>query len=169
MPKTPTPGRVITSTPTKPTITASQRRHPAHSPSRGPASAVMTIGEKNMIDMVSASCSVCNARKLKNVDPNRKPPRRICKGRLRTRNIDRLAHPLKSTSTRSACIANRTQATNGAGKPDSTRYFALVSRQENRTPPLRIRRIADDGVAVSALFVSEVTKSMRPGSRNQSA
>ena len=37
------PGLVMTSTPMKPTSTASQRRQPAHSPSIGPARAVITI------------------------------------------------------------------------------------------------------------------------------
>lgn len=85
MPKAPKPGRVITSTPMKATTIAAQRRQPAHSPSSGPASAVMTIGAKKKIDTVSASCSVRSARKLKIVVENSMTPRTICAGSLPVR------------------------------------------------------------------------------------
>ena len=68
------------------------------------------------------------------VEPNRNTPRSICAGKLTTRNIAGLRQPLNSTSTMTTWLAKRTQETNGAAMPDSTRYLALVSRKENNTP-----------------------------------
>ncbi len=131
----PKPGRTITSIPAKPTDTAIQRRQPAHSPSIGPASAVITIGAKKKIDIVSASCSVSSARKLNMVEPNRKTPRTTCRGRLRDRGTCAgLFQPRNSTSTSTTWTAKRIHETNGARHARRTRYLALVSRKENRSP-----------------------------------
>ena len=48
-------GRVMMRTPTKPTITADQRRQPTYSPSVGVASMVMNNGPANVIAVISAS------------------------------------------------------------------------------------------------------------------
>ena len=167
MPKPPKPGRVMTMTPRKPTPTASQRRQPAHSPSIGPASAVMTMGLAKLIDTVSASCSVCNAAKLKIVEPNMKTARRICIQMLCGTSRSGRRQALNSTSTSTAWTAKRTQVTKGAARPEVTRCLALVSRKEKTRPEANISRIAEVGVAVSADF-GEVTLAGRKMGRRSS-
>ena len=117
----------------------------------------MTIGAKKKIDVVSASCSVFSAMKLKIVEPNRNTPRSICAGKLTTRNIAGLRQPLNSTSTITTWPTKRTQETNGAAMPDSTRYLALVSRKENNMPVASTSKIADSGVAWLWAWRGEVT------------
>ncbi len=46
----PKPGRVISSTPPKPTQIADQRRQPIHSPSNGPEAMATMNGKVKMID-----------------------------------------------------------------------------------------------------------------------
>ncbi len=49
--------------------------------------------------------------------------------------------------------------------PDSTRYFALVSRQENRRPLASMQAIARDGAACSAEYRIEFTDGNRLAGR----
>ena len=51
----PSPGRVTSSTPRKPTPIAASRRGPGHSPSRGPDTSATISGVANAIEIVSAS------------------------------------------------------------------------------------------------------------------
>ena len=129
-------------------MTASQRRQPAHSPSSGPASAVITIGAKKKIDVVSASCSVCSAMKLKMVEPNRNRPRSICAGKLTTRNIAGLRHPLNSTST--STTWRRSAPRRRRARPCRTaRDISRWCRgSENSMPVASTSRIADSGVGL---------------------
>ncbi len=74
----PKPGRVISSTPPKPTQIADQRRQPIHSPSSGPEAMATMNGKVKMIDSTSSSCSQRNARKLPAVAKNNSRERVIC-------------------------------------------------------------------------------------------
>ncbi len=136
-------------TPIRPTRIAIQRRQPAHSPSSGPASAVISIGEKNEIDCVWASCRVSRAKKLKIVEPNRKALRSTWRGRLLARIMRGLRQGRKKASTRTTWPTKRAHETNTALMPPTTRYLALVSRQEKARPAAMTSRIAEPGVALS--------------------
>ena len=133
----------------KATAIASQRLQPAHSPSIGPARAVIIMGPKNMIDMASASCNVRSAKKLNTVAPTRNMPRSSCSGRLFTRNVAMLVQLRSRIRARIACSTNRIHDTNCGDIPDVTRYFALVSRQAKARPLPSSSQMAAGGVAAS--------------------
>src|SRR5262249_47349144 len=81
--KLPAPGRVTTSTPTKPTAIAVQRRQCTHSPNMGPDSAATKNGVEKMSAIASSSCRYLNAAKLQSVEANRSIERTSCSsGRL---------------------------------------------------------------------------------------
>ena len=75
----------MSSTPRKPRRPAAQRRPAGPLGPQRSRSAVITIGAKRRSTPTSASCSVCRARKLKNVDRAGMAPRNTCIRQLRVR------------------------------------------------------------------------------------
>ena len=69
------PGRIITSTPTKPTRIAIQMRRETFSPSTGADSAATKIGLAKTIAVTVASGSRCSALRIKKVPTRNSPPR----------------------------------------------------------------------------------------------
>ncbi len=79
----PDQGRVITSTPAKPTATAASLCRPGHSPSTGPASRAVISGAAKVMAVAWVSGSRRSAKKEVRVAATTRRPRPTCSAGLR--------------------------------------------------------------------------------------
>ena len=81
--KTSDPGRITTSTPKKPTVTAARRFQPICSPSMGRASSVTKNGDMKEMEEALASGTSFTEKKKKVVDASNSKERETCTPGLR--------------------------------------------------------------------------------------
>src|SRR5215212_355918 len=145
------PGRMMISTPTRPTAEATQRRQPTTSPRSGIDKAVIRIGDTKLMAVASATGSSCKLAVNRSVDPTVARPRRSCSPGCPERRTP--TPPFRSSSGKVSRekITYRIQAISGTGS-ELASTFVSASAPAKNTVDATMSKIPREGASRRAAF-----------------